>query len=189
MPPRLPRLLIGMCASSALISLLPELARMRAAAAGCAVVMTPSAARLMSPALTGSVMNCPVYVEVDEPTGGVPRHRSLAADSDIALVAPATLNTLSSLAVASTSNLLTLTLANFGGPVGLLPVLNDEMRSRPAVQRVLDQLAADGFAFPPEEPGAARDLSGRAQAGVSRHGLNKLVAQLATRAEAASRDD
>lgn len=189
MPARLPRLLVGMCASSALVSLLPELARLRAAAASCAVVMTPSAARLMSPALVGSVMNCPVYVEIDEPTGGVPRHRSLSNESDMALVAPATLNTLSSLAGASTGNLLTLTLTNFVGPIGLIPVLNDDMRSKPAVQRVLAQLTADGFVFPPEEAGAARDLSGRVQPGVSRHGLNKLVVQLAARAEEASRDD
>ncbi|AZZ52256.1 flavoprotein [Rathayibacter festucae] len=173
------RLLLGMSGSPAVLSVLPVLAAARGSLVGSySVVMTPSACRLVSPTTVGSLLHAEVFVETFALTRGEPPHRWLASHCDAALVAPATATTLSALAHGSTGTLLTLTLANVNAPVGLVPALNEDMLARPAIQRCLTLLESDGFVFVSEEPGAATDLTGRAQAGVSKHGLCRLIVQL-----------
>lgn len=93
------------------------------------------------------------------------------------------MNTLSSLANGSTGNLLTLALANFSGPVGIVPAINTEMSEKPATHRVYQQLKTDGYLLALEDDEASSDLVGIAQRGVSKHALRKLVLQLATKCE------
>lgn len=178
------RLLLGLTGSSALLSVLPEFIQMRGALVQeYAVIMTPSAARMIAPTLVSSALAARVYIDSMAVENTLPVHRAIPAACDAALVAPATLNTLSRLAAGSTGNLLTLAIANFSGPVGVIPTLNCEMAGKPAAKRVLDQLHADGFLFAEEHQGAGTDLSGMAQPGVSKHALRKLVIQLARQRE------
>lgn len=174
------RLLLGLTGSSALLSLLPEFVQMKGALVHeYEVMMTPSAARMIAPPLIGSALCANVYVDHMTVENTLPVHRVVPAICDAALVAPATLNTLSSLAHGSTENVLTLSLANFSGRVGLVPALNTEMSGKPAAKRIMQQLRSDGFLFAEEDDGAAADLSGAAQRGISKHALRKLVLQLA----------
>lgn len=174
------RLLLGLTGSSALLSVLPEFIQMRGALVQeYAVIMTPSAARMIAPTLVSAALAADVHIDSMTVESALPVHRAVPTSCDAALVAPATLNTLSSLAAGSTGSLLTLALANFSGPIGVVPTLNLEMAGKPAAKRVLDQLQADGYLFAEQHQGAAADLSGTAQQGVSKHALRKLVVQLA----------
>lgn len=179
MIPRIPRLLLGISGSASLVSLLPEFVAMRGVLVDSyIVVMTPTAARLTAPTLIASALHAPVFTDHFDMFDGEPAHRSVPRAADAALVAPATLNTLSGLAHGSANSLVTLALANFVGPVGVVPALNMEMRAKPATQRVVRRLAEDGYRFPDDEAGMAADLTGAAQPGMSKHGLRKLLAQL-----------
>lgn len=176
---RIRRLLLGLTGSSALLSLLPEFIQMRGSLVQeYAVMMTPSAVRMISPLLVGSALGANVYVDSMTVENSLPVHRAIPPTCDAALIAPATLNTLSSLAYGSTDNVLTLSLANFSGPTGLIPTLNTEMSGKPATKRIMEQLRMDGFLFAAEEDFAASDLSGTVQRGVSKHELRKLMMKL-----------
>ncbi|WP_181135480.1 phosphopantothenate--cysteine ligase family flavoprotein [Rathayibacter sp. AY2B3] len=178
------RLLLGLTGSSALLSVLPEFVQMRGALVQeYVVIMTPAAVRMIAPTLVSSALASDVYIDSMAIENTLPVHRAIPAACDAALVAPATLNTLSGLAVGATGNLLTLAIANFSGPVGVVPTLNREMAAKPAAKRVLDQLHADGYLIAEEHHGAATDLSGSAQRGVSKHAIRKLVVQLAQQRE------
>ncbi|MCA9666267.1 MAG: methyltransferase domain-containing protein [Myxococcales bacterium] len=79
----------------------------------------------------------------DEP-GSVP-HIELARWADLMIIAPASATTLSRLAAGDFSSLVAAIALATRAPVVLCPSMNERMRSTPAVQRNLQQLADDGF--------------------------------------------
>lgn len=180
MTPMIPKLLIGLSGASSMLSVLPELAMARGRTVGEYVcIMTPSAARLIHPALVGSILGTRAYTDTVDDTGHGAPHRVLLKGVDAALVAPATANTLGSLAHGLTGNLLTLTLANYSGPIGLVPSVNSTMASKKSIQRVLQQLRDDGYLLAEGEASSGIDLDGQSQEGVSRYGLRRLLIKLA----------
>ena len=97
-------------------------------------------------ALTGR----PVGASVFGP-GGHP-HIEAARAAEVFCIAPATANFLAKAACGLADNLLSTTVLSFAGPIILAPAMNDKMWEKPAVQRNVAQLRADGVVLiDPEE--------------------------------------
>lgn len=163
-----------------MLSILPELAELKGRIVGEFVcVMTPSASQMIHPSLVGAVLGTRVYAHSSDYLGGGAAHKDLVKNVDAVLIAPATVNTLAQLAGGMTNNLLTLAVANFSGPIGLVPSVNSVMAAKKSTQRVLAQLASEGYILAEEERNAAVDLLGTVQTGSSKFGLRRLLLKLA----------
>ena len=116
------------------------------AGAGVSVIMTPSATRFIGAttfeALTGRPVQSDVFSPREHYQG---EHIGLARRADLAIVSPATAQTLARLAHGLADDLLSTTLLCFTGPVLLAPAMNCQMWEKPSVQRNVAQLKEDGF--------------------------------------------
>jgi len=121
------------------------------AGAGVSVVMTESATRLVGPKTFEALTGRPVRTEVFGP--GAHPHIELAAAAELVCVAPATANLLAKAALGLADDLLSTLLLSFSGPVILAPAMNSQMWEKPAVQRNVAQLRADGFVLVDPEEG------------------------------------
>src|SRR5262245_47929285 len=103
---------------------------------GVTVVMTRSAAKFVGPAtfraLTGRPVATRAFEDDDHPLGP---HIELARQAQLLCVAPATANFLAKAAHGIADDLLSTMLLSFTGPVLMVPAMNKEMWSKPAVQR------------------------------------------------------
>ena len=108
------------------------------------VVMTPAATRFVAPLTFQTLSRNPVYVEeFDRPVEWRPEHISLA-DCDLAVVAPASANTIAKLRHGIADNLLTSTLLATRAPVAVAPAMNDSMWESPVTQENIAALGARG---------------------------------------------
>lgn len=118
--------------------------RLAAAGAAVDVVMTPAATRFVTPLTFGALTGRTVYHDEWAPVERTPEHVALAARADLAVVAPATYNTLAKLALGLADNLLTSTLAAYGGALLLAPAMNSGMWAQPAARENVRRLAERG---------------------------------------------
>ena len=108
------------------------------------VVMTPAATKFVGPLTFQTLSRNPVYIEeFDRPAEWRPEHISLA-DCDLAVVAPASANTLAKLRHGIADNLLTSTLLATRAPVAVAPAMNDGMWESPVTQENIAALGARG---------------------------------------------
>ena len=108
------------------------------------VVMTPAATRFVAPLTFQTLSRNPVYVEeFDRPVEWRPEHISLA-DCDLAVVSPASANTIAKLRHGIADNLLTSTLLATRAPVAVAPAMNDGMWESPVTQENIAALGARG---------------------------------------------
>lgn len=125
--------------AAALASLLVQ------AGAGVTAVLTKNARRFVGPATFAALTSRPVatrtFDQATHPLGG---HIELAARADLVVVAPATADFLAKAAVGAADDLLTTLLLCAECPVLVAPAMNAAMWAKPAVQRNVRQLAADG---------------------------------------------
>ena len=122
------------------------------AGARVSVVMTRSAKKFIGPTTFHALTNRPVYSKAFEPQEHfLGEHIGLAQRAEIFVIAPTTANCLARLAHGLGDDLLTTLALVFTGPVLLAPAMNADMWAKPAVQRNVAQLRADGFHF--AEPG------------------------------------
>ncbi|PIE71033.1 MAG: bifunctional phosphopantothenoylcysteine decarboxylase/phosphopantothenate--cysteine ligase CoaBC [Deltaproteobacteria bacterium] len=114
--------------------------------AGVRVVMTPHATAFVQSMTFAAISGHPVYQEMfaDE-TDGVIRHIDLAGWADAVVIAPATANVIGKLACGIADDALTTLMMAVRAPVMVCPSMNTTMYESRAVQRNIDQLAADGF--------------------------------------------
>jgi phosphopantothenoylcysteine decarboxylase/phosphopantothenate--cysteine ligase len=108
--------------------------------------LTPAAASFVSPlaleVVTGHAVHREEYLE---PNGsGVELHIEAAAWADLLLVAPATAQTLSSLALGLADNFVLTTALAFAGPLIVAPALHSAMWSHPALVARVEELRARG---------------------------------------------
>jgi len=120
---------------------------------GVSVVLTAAAREFIGPAtfaaLTGRPVEERVFNDQQHPLGA---HIELAQRAQLLCVAPATANVLAKAAHGMADDLLSTLLLSFTGQVLLAPAMNCEMWEKPAVQRNVEQLRADGVHFiGPEE--------------------------------------
>ena len=133
--------------------------------AGVTAVLTRNARKFIGEATFAALTGRPVATRGFDPSSHpLGAHIELAARADCVVVAPASANFLAKAAQGSADDLLTTLLLCAECPVVLAPAMNAAMWAKPAVQRNVAQVAADGAHIVP--PGSGW-LSCR-QAGVGR---------------------
>ena len=116
------------------------------AGAGVSVIMTPSATRFIGPTTFEALTGRPVHSDLFSPREHYQgEHIGWARRAELAIVSPATAQTLARLAHGLADDLLSTTLLCFTGPVLLAPAMNCEMWAKPSVQRNVTRLADDGY--------------------------------------------
>ena len=108
------------------------------------VVLTPMALRLVARPSFQAAVDDPVIAAWDDLGGGAAPHVRLANWPDVILIMPATANILAKLAQGACDSLLTSILLATEKPIVLAPAMNPVMWLKPAVQRNVEQLRADG---------------------------------------------
>tara|TARA_B100000767_G_scaffold274228_1_gene306581 strand:+ start:7964 stop:9181 length:1218 start_codon:yes stop_codon:yes gene_type:complete len=120
------------------------------------VVMTPASKDFVTPLTLATVSQNPVYSSLiaedhDNPTWN--NHVELALWADYFLIAPATSNTLSSMAHARCNNIVLATYLSSQCPVFVAPAMDLDMFSHPANQKNLDILSKNDVIVLPTEKG------------------------------------
>jgi phosphopantothenoylcysteine decarboxylase len=144
-------LLIGVTGGIAAYKSAGLVSQLVQAGAGVSVVMTRSATRLIGPKTFEALTGRPVGVRVFG--GGAHPHIEAATKAELLCVAPATANILAKAACGLADDLLSTILLAFDGPVLMAPAMNTLMWQKPAVQRNVAQLRADGILLIDPEQG------------------------------------
>jgi phosphopantothenoylcysteine decarboxylase len=122
--------------------------------AAVTVVMTPAAEKFIGATTFEALTNRPVYRDafapVEHPKG---EHIGLAQRADLLVIAPATADFLAQMAHGHADNLLATCVLVATCPVLVAPAMNADMWAKPAVQRNLTQLQADGVHIVPPGDG------------------------------------
>ena len=109
------------------------------------VVMTSAATEFVRPLTFQTLSRNPVFVDqFAPPVSWKPEHISLADSADLALVAPATANTIAKLRYGLADNLLTATLLATRAPIVLAPAMNTGMWESPVTQENIAALVKRG---------------------------------------------
>ncbi len=141
-------LIIGVSGGIAAYKTAALVSRLVQAGAGVSVVMTAAAREFVGPAtfaaLSGRAVLQRSFDDAAHPLGP---HIDLAERAELLCIAPATANVLAKAAGGMADDLLSTLLLSFTGPVLLAPAMNSEMWEKPAVQRNVTQLQADGVHF------------------------------------------
>jgi phosphopantothenoylcysteine decarboxylase len=143
-------ILIGVTGGIAAYKTAALVSKLVQAGAGVSVIMTRSAVQLMGPKTFEALTGRPVRTRVFGP--GAHPHIEAAQTAELYCIAPATANLLAKAACGLADDLVSTALLAFSGPVLLAPAMNVHMWEKPAVQRNLAQLRADGLQI--IEPGA-----------------------------------
>src|SRR5262245_45326947 len=118
------------------------------AGAGVSVVMTAAAERFIGVATLAALTGRPVAREIfDETHFPLGAHITLAERAELLVVAPASADFLAKAANGQADDLLTTLYLAFTGRVLMAPAMNSAMWEKPAVQRNITQLKADGVHF------------------------------------------
>ncbi|GIW50935.1 MAG: peptidase ClpP [Gemmatimonadales bacterium] len=118
--------------------------RLTEAGATVDVVLTSSAAEFVRPVTFEGLTGRPVLTSLWDRDRAL-AHISLARDSDLVIVAPATANLIARAAQGMADDLLTAILLARRGPVLFAPAMNDKMFSHPQTQKNLQALRARGW--------------------------------------------
>ena len=128
------------------------------------ILMTPTAARFVSPHTLEALLRRPVYVDPWTDARPMVAPPELVGDVDLYLIAPASATTLSRCANGSGETLLAHCYLSYRGPVAFAPSMAQEMWEHPAVVRNLERLKEDGACILPAGMGysAATGKMGKA---------------------------
>jgi len=108
------------------------------------VVMTPAATEFVRPLVFETLTGRDVFVEPFAPVLRRPEHIALAERPHVAVVAPATANTLAKLAHGIADNLLTCTFLACRKPTLVAPAMNCGMWDAPATRENMETLRRRG---------------------------------------------
>lgn len=133
-------------------------------AARVSVVMTESATRFVGPTTFQALTGRPVHTALFSPQEHFQgEHIGLAQRAELLVIAPTTASTMARLAMGMSDDLLSTCYLVTTAPVLIAPAMNCEMWDKPAVQRNLEQLKADGVQV--IEPGSGWLSCGQIGAG------------------------
>lgn len=122
--------------------------------AGVTAVLTSNALEFVGAATFAALTGRPVASRAFDPSAfPLGAHIELAARADLLVVAPATADVLAKAAVAAADDLLTTLLLCVECPVLMAPAMNAAMWAKPAVQRNVARLQADGVSIIPPGTG------------------------------------
>jgi phosphopantothenoylcysteine decarboxylase/phosphopantothenate--cysteine ligase len=114
------------------------------------VVLSPTAAKMVSTYALEIASRNRVFVEMDDCGDGVyVPHIELARNADLIVVFPATVNILGKVANGIADELISALVLAAEVPVIFVPVSNPAMIDHPAVQRNIERLHADGYLVTP----------------------------------------
>jgi len=138
-----------LCASGAYICYgLPRIVLhlLRHVADDVQVVLSPTAAKLVSPYALEVASRNRVFVEMDDCGDGIyVPHIELGRNVDLIVVFPATVNILGKVANGIADELISALILAAEVPVIFVPVSNPAMIDHPAVQRNIERLQSDGY--------------------------------------------
>lgn len=142
-----------LCASGAYICYgLPRIVLhlLRHVADDVQVVLSPAAAKLVSPYALEVVSRNRVFVDMDDRGDGIyVPHIELGRNVDLIVVFPATVNILGKVANGIADELISALILAAEVPVIFVPVSNPAMIDHPAVQRNIERLQSDGYVVTP----------------------------------------
>lgn len=139
-------ILIGVCGGIAAYKVAELTSQLVQKGANVTVVMTRSAENFIGKTTFQALTGRPVYIELFEPQEHfIGEHIGLARRAELFLIAPATASVIGHLAHGLASDLLTTLSLAVTCPVFVAPAMNNEMWSKPAVQRNVRQIQADGI--------------------------------------------
>ena len=157
------RILLGISGGIAAykIPILVRLLKKHGAEVRC--VLTPSAADFVSPLVLATLSEQAVHIEFwNKETGVWTNHVELGLWADLMLIAPATANTLSKMAIGACDNLLLATYLSLKCPCVVAPAMDLDMYQHPSFKRNLAQLQEDRVSVIPATFGAlASGLEGQ----------------------------
>lgn len=123
------------------------------AGASVSVVMTRSAKKFIGRTTFEALTGRPVHTDLFSPREHhIGEHIGLARRAELIVVAPASADYLAKVAHGLADDLLSTLALSFTGKLLLAPAMNNEMWSKPAVQRNIEVLREDGVQF--VEPGS-----------------------------------
>jgi phosphopantothenoylcysteine decarboxylase/phosphopantothenate--cysteine ligase len=141
-------IIVGVTGGIAAYKTATVVSRLVQAGAGVTVVMTKSATRFLGPdtfaALSGRPVAMGLFGDDRHPLGA---HIELAERAQLLCIAPATASFMARAVAGLADDLLSTLYLSFVGPVLLAPAMNHQMWAKPAVQRNVAQLLADGVHF------------------------------------------
>ena len=109
------------------------------------VAMTKSACEFITPLTFQVLTKNKVYLDTfDEDEANKVQHIHLADQTDVAIVVPATGNTIAKMANGIADNFVTSTLLATTAPIYVVPAMNEHMWENPATVRNVKQLVEDG---------------------------------------------
>jgi phosphopantothenoylcysteine decarboxylase len=148
---------ILLCATGAYVTYgLPRiiLQMIRHVADDVQVVLSRTAAKMVSPYAVEVASRNKVFVEMDDSGGGIHvPHIELSRNVDFIVVFPATVNIMGKVANGIADELVSTLILAADVPVIFMPVSNDAMIDHPAVQRNIRTLEADGYIVLSRVPG------------------------------------
>jgi phosphopantothenoylcysteine decarboxylase/phosphopantothenate--cysteine ligase len=147
------RVLVGVTGGVAAYKAVYLTRLLTSAGADVTVVMTGSATRFVGPATFSALTGNPVHTSLWERREGV-LHVSLAHETDVIVVAPATANVIAKLAVGLADDLLTSTILEYTGPLVIAPAMHAGMWEHPATQGNIVTLASRGAHIVAPDEGA-----------------------------------
>ncbi len=119
------------------------------------VIMTEGATRFITPLTLQTLTRYPVATDVfDERDSAIVQHIDWADAADLAVIAPATANSIAKLATGIADDMLSTTLLATTAPVLVAPAMNVHMWEHPAVIENVNKLASRGVTF--VEPGTGQ---------------------------------
>jgi len=139
-------IVLGVCGGVAAYKSADVASKLIQQGAAVTVVMTSSAHQFIGETTFQALTNRPVFTKMFEPMEHfLGEHIGLARRAELLVIAPATANIMGCLAHGIADDLLTTLATAVTCPILLAPAMNNEMWTKPAVQRNLKQLQADGM--------------------------------------------
>ena len=155
-------IVLGVTGSIAAFKAADLCSKLRQAGAAVEVVMTPAAARFVTPLTFQSLSGRPVVLDMF--TAAEPEaHVEVARRADALVIAPATADCLATLARGGAGDMVTLTALATTAPVLLAPAMDSQMWDHPATRANVATLRGRGVQF--AGPAEGRLASGRMGAG------------------------
>lgn len=169
MPPILSgkRILLGVSGGIAAYKSVTLASRLTQANAQVDVIMTESAMKFIRPVTFQAITQREVHTDVFESWAGSERlrigHVALAQAADLFIIAPATAQTITRLALGMSDDLLSITALGYRGPMLIAPAMETHMWQHPATQEHVSKLRSWGIDF--VGPAEGRLASGESGAG------------------------
>lgn len=137
--------LIGITGGIAAYKICDLIRMFKKANANVKVIATENALNFVTKLTLQTLSQNKVYVEQYEVEDYKPEHISLADEADIFVIAPASANTISKLAMGICDNLLTSVACAFKKPILIAPAMNCNMWDNPVIQENLSKLEVLGY--------------------------------------------